>query len=1051
MGFHLGGANLTWGGARVTKLDVDAILAELKGFQRDAVDHVIDRLYDAPDAGRRFLVADETGLGKSVVARGVIARAIEKLEDDATVDRIDIVYVCSNADLAQQNLQRLNVTGNKHLAMTGRLTLLALQSRRLAGLRVDRKIVNLVSFTPGTSFEMGSWRTGTSEERALLHVILTEALQLPAPKQRASRLIFQGPVRKMSSFEHRIDRVRRELAGPVHAPILGSFMAGATERGLLARYLTLVDELAGRRQIAQDRVYRVRQLTAELRAELARASVATLEPDLVILDEFQRFRHLLDPENGGEAAELAHHLFDYQSAKVLLLSATPYKAYTSRQTDAEEDHYSDFMTTLEFLSQGSPTRLVDVKRLFSEYREGIINGHSVDDAAAALRRTLLTLMSRTERPVIHDMVEDQTITSAPPATGDLHGYAGLQALADELGIPMSLEYWKSIPQFGNFMDTYQIARALDRRLQADDESLTTLLEEVGSLVAEELRQYREADGRNGNLRVLENQLLESGMWKLLWLPPSMPYFEAGGPFADVATDATTKRLIFSSWTATPTAIASLLSYGAERRMVEGSRLTQNTADARKSIASRLDWKVDGERPAAMSALSLFWPHPGLARQGDPLSFARRNAERPLVTSETSSTVHSELGGAEGMDEAWRAFFARSGSAPAELAEIELVAALGARGFAGVDDLEPEFDGRVGRGLEAHVALAVATGETHVDSLHPQLADLALHSPGNIAYRALSRIRTVDDDTTDAGHWIAAAQLSNGLRTLFNRLETTLLLDQLYGTSDTYWQVILRYCADGNLQAVLDEYLHQLRSETAGAQLDDDLLLRLAERAFGAMTLRPSTYRARDLTAPGSTIPFTARFALRYGGKQQDQESARQPEIRNAFNSPFWPFVLASTSVGQEGIDFHWWSHAVMHWNLPSNPVDFEQREGRVNRFAGHAVRKNVAAAHREEALRSGDRNPWDAAFTAATGTHPELGEFAPYWMYPGEAKVERQIITYPLSRDIERAARLKDALTLYRLTLGQPRQQDMLEMMVRRGVEPAAVAKLDLSPPKRAR
>ena len=26
-------------------------------------------------------------------------------------------------------------------------------------------------------------------------------------------------------------------------------------------------------------------------------------------------------------------------------------------------------------------------------------------------------------------------------------------------------------------------------------------------------------------------------------------------------------------------------------------------------------------------------------------------------------------------------------------------------------------------------------------------------------------------------------------------------------------------------------------------------------------------------------------------------------MRAAFNSPFWPFVLATTSVGQEGLDF----------------------------------------------------------------------------------------------------------------------------------------------------
>ena len=44
----------------------------------------------------------------------------------------------------------------------------------------------------------------------------------------------------------------------------------------------------------------------------------------------------------------------------------------------------------------------------------------------------------------------------------------------------------------------------------------------------------------------------------------------------------------------------------------------------------------------------------------------------------------------------------------------------------------------------------------------------------------------------------------------------------------------------------------------------------------------------------------------------------------------------STSIGQEGLDFHTYCHAVVHWNLPSNPVDMEQREGRVHRYKGHA-------------------------------------------------------------------------------------------------------------------
>ena len=93
--------------------------------------------------------------------------------------------------------------------------------------------------------------------------------------------------------------------------------------------------------------------------------------------------------------------------------------------------------------------------------------------------------------------------------------------------------------------------------------------------------------------------------------------------------------------------------------------------------------------------------------------------------------------------------------------------------------------------------------------------------------------------------------------------------------------------------------------------------------------------------------FRTSFAIRFGGRQTDDSKAvrREGDVQRAFNSPFWPFVLCSTSVGQEGLDFHRYCHAIVHWNLPSNPVDLEQREGRIHRFKGHAVRKNVAADH----------------------------------------------------------------------------------------------------------
>ena len=43
---------------------------------------------------------------------------------------------------------------------------------------------------------------------------------------------------------------------------------------------------------------------------------------------------------------------------------------------------------------------------------------------------------------------------------------------------------------------------------------------------------------------------------------------------------------------------------------------------------------------------------------------------------------------------------------------------------------------------------------------------------------------------------------------------------------------------------------------------------------------------------------------------------RASQVREAFNSPFWPFALATTSVGQEGLDFHHYCHAIVPLGSP---------------------------------------------------------------------------------------------------------------------------------------
>lgn len=1034
--------------------DVERILSGLKGFQRDAVEHIIDRLYRSSGASGRYLVADETGLGKSVIARGVIASAIAELQDAAHINRIDVVYICSSTDLAKQNLRRLNVTGDPHLGVTSRLTMLALETRHLSSdATLSGKKVNLVSFTPGTSFEMG-WQTGSQEERQLLHILLNGMDGADMLLERASAVFFQGGVATADRFQAGITSMRATLGAGPDPVIQREFATAIQTSGLRDKFDELRDQLRGREALPPELRRDVNGLTARLRGALAAASVESLEPDLVILDEFQRFRHLIDPNSGSAASELAHHLFNYRDAKVLLLSATPYKPYTTVAGDNDDDHYRDFMTTLEFLAGGDEPALDRIRLAFRRYRQAIVAGSAALDEAKTLRSELLPLMSRSERPRLQEGrdLHVRRVVSDVPTADDLRDYASLQRFARALEAPVSLDYWKSIPYFASFMEGYRPGERARQELEsgAATTELSSSIAELRSLSPAVLRNYAPIDYANARLRAFAGETLDRGWWKLLWVPPSMPYFVPGEVYSPFSDGSVTKRLIFSAWSSVPTSVASLLSYEAERRMVAGSVLTENTADARRAVSSRLDYVLREGRASSMSTLALFWPHPTLAELGDPLTLLSDGA--PLVDAEVARNRVDERirslappSSEVRPDAVWEAFFAWPGKWPDGVHRRSDAAAYWLAGRGGATN---DGDTESGGALREHakVALEQATSPRW----HEELSLLAIHSPGNIAYRALARICGEPDKELRTELWRAAARLANGVRTLFNRMDVLFLIDQIYGHDQPYWKSVLRYCVDGNLQSVLDEYCFQLKLELAGSGVDAIALRQITDRAVEALTLRTSRYNARATDAEFARIPITVRFALRYGSAVGDSESVRAPEVRNAFNSPFWPFVLASTSVGQEGIDFHWWSHSVVHWNLPSNPVDFEQREGRVNRFGGHAVRKNVASAHRQDALAAAGsgKHPWQNAFDAAID-RPDLGEFSPWWIYPGDARVERLVVHFPLSREDAQYVRLRDSLTLYRMMLGQPRQEDMMELLRQRGVSEDHVAQLDLRPPSR--
>ena len=458
----------------------ETAVATLKDFQVDTAEYVLRRLYDDDNPTDRFLVADEVGMGKTLVARSVIAGAIERLQRDDTVDRIDIIYICSNADIARQNIAKLDVRGDGAKPLSTRITMLATQLRDLNRRMPDgSKTVNLIAFTPGTSFDRGH-RSGRVEERALLNLLLEPVLEGTRAQWNALQRIL-----RMDVNEWRWNEICAGLEDPETLPdatVTKKFRSVIRRSPVLADLRELIDEMYGRSQLNAEQKRRRIAIVGALRRELAKVSVACLEPDLVILDEFQRFKHLLErPEADAEreVSELAHVLFTAEHVKILLLSATPYKMFTlpEERELTGDDHYSDFIGTVDFLEQprqeGATRRL---KAALADYRRMAVTGGDPQKAKNEVEELLRKVMCRTERPVsgTADMLIERTDKLAPPSVEDLLGFVALRGIADEVGGALSVEYWKSAPYFLNFMDGYQLSEKF-RRHNFDSCSRRTLL------------------------------------------------------------------------------------------------------------------------------------------------------------------------------------------------------------------------------------------------------------------------------------------------------------------------------------------------------------------------------------------------------------------------------------------------------------------------------------------------------------------------------------------------------------------------------------------------
>ena len=1113
-------------------INAEAVLADLKDFQKRTARWAFQRMFADDDPALRFLVADEVGLGKTHVAKGVIAKVIEYLHH-AGDERHDIVYICSNAAIARQNIRKLAPKGIEPVARVDRLTMLPLAE--LDDGDDTRTGINLLAITPGTSLRFGR-STGTFPERCLAYTFLRGHWGAKAMSRSPVKRIFWEGLR--SGTRHDRDRWVRSWDKWYRPQIEGSLghFGARLEQADRARaadgrpslrdlFEQLVDELAYKRRIPWELRVRRSEFIGEVRRVMALVGIDALRPDLVVLDEFQRFKDLLQPEPTNLAAELAQRLFDYQDpgtgtpTRTLLLSATPYRMYTT-SGEPEGDHYKDFLDTCSFL-YGDPARVERLQGHFRELRAALTSRDSLDQATSICRdieADLRDVMARTERLAAtpsRDGMLDETEAPTAVSPDDLRAYVRIGGLAEVVAHHEPTEYWKSAPYLVNFMEAYKLKQAIEAGAEQglfDGEALDP---GPGLLSWDDIEAYRRIDPQNARLRWLLDDLERRRAFELLWVPASMRYYDTGSVYESPEASGFTKRLIFSGWTVVPKVVSSLASFEAERRAFAG-RDHSYTADYAHRGGGRLDLRTTaragaGPRPgealgdrraAAMTAFILTWPSPSLAELGDPrptgTGRTRRShgatgpgrdgvdagRERPRV-SELTADVEARIGtaleplvrsapDAGAIDRRW--YWATPLLLDKELHPSAVEVLLGPDGAYYLGGGSPD-----GQGLHIHMAEARAMLDEGVealgrppDDLTEVLADLAVGGPAQCALRSINAV--VGLEISHEGTLANAAWVGASFRNFFSAPETTAVVvggepqdGAGHAGATRYWQEVLRHCIDGNLQAVLDEHIHVLRDwlgflslDTESQRVDaaDDIAYKLAD----ALDLRTSSYRV-DIPGPERDGPgielhphrMRSRFAVAFGHQTLDEGGeARIEAVSRAFNSPFWPFVLASTSIGQEGLDFHLWCHAVVHWNLPSNPVDLEQREGRVHRYKGHAVRRNIATTLGPGLLGEGlatGSDPWNELFDlAVAGREAGTDEMVPYWVFHrGAARIERLVPYIPFSREAAALPRLRKTLAAYRLAFGQPRQEELVEFLGRNFTrEELERLRIDLSPPREA-
>lgn len=989
---------------------------EYTDYQKRAIRRIVDSYMGECTSGR-FLLADEVGLGKTIIARGVIRCLMCKLLEQEIAGKseteirdvveehyyyFNVIYICSNTNIAKQNEEKLGLDKNNDKEWMNRASCLSGKvlpikfktGSNSSGYEVEfREVLQDYCNVYGKDHTYESLGRVNALETRLRILPMTQrtSIDIKGRGKEEEREYLYGLIRKFISAE-------ASQGNEDFEKMRGLYMTKCKCDEEFNKACNIIRDSRNGAECEIENFCKTWQI---VRKGFAEITMDWLDCELVIMDEFQNFKEIIGQASEDEESIIGKVLEqgtdeEKRNPYVLMLSATPFRMYMSKNADQDEmdtdttnPENASIDEVCSFLEKCDGTKgisaisssLKDYKTALEKYsRSDRESKENVLEKKNAFERQMGSVFTRMERiNVLRELREDST--DAGDADKQEIGCGGIKAL---------LDYTNELVEYNTGNGKYHIGTG----------TATAYAERIPYVLSFMNRGNKQAGGDDG-YKIKRNFDEDVDAGKIRYKNNSKCYI-LEDDFNDMSKTlgewhGVYEKVLEYILDIESLDIDSMLKSGKHNGMTREDVLLNHPGASRLLwVPSVVGWK---ELKGAFAEHKNF---------GKTIMFSDRVVVPRVMAGLISREVKRRL-----------IWWILKQEQDKSITEKEL------------QNFQKSAKDKLEQILEQILGLVAGFKENPERGNNDDEGIIKIKSVGRIFTTSESGLFAV---WSEMGLPVKRNEYGSALRDN----NGTLQIDE-----NSLRQSILDYCEEGKLQYVLQE----LKYIGNTAFLSDWHNVHKAPKIN--ITLYEHTKEGRlQISRTGDDKNGETYYARCIGNSNDDDKVSSISNLQAAFNSPFAPFVFATTSIGQEGLDFHNYADRIVHLSIPANPTDFEQREGRINRYNCLAVRKAVMEwyGNKEETRICTDDIPklLDKAFEAAKASLCEEGNqklncgIIPHWLVARKkddnklevAGIKRLVPYFYNSSMMEKYHYMLKLLQLYRSVIGQADADELLERLM---------------------